>query len=95
MRVFDEPLGESNTERQVKNISQYFKRRHLIIYLLSNSKTFTPGVKILEFRSNRRHQDFPKSKIYTNHSNQNIFGGGNFLGGTNSGGVKFFGLRKC
>ena len=29
------------------------------------------------------HQDFPKSKIYTNHSNQNIFGGykfGNFLG---------------
>ena len=52
--------------------------------LLSNSKNFTPGVKILEFKSNRRHQDFPKSKIYTNHSNQNIFGGGrgNFFGGT-------------
>ena len=50
-----------------KNISLYFKRRHLIIYLLSNSKNFTPGVKILEFRSNRGHQDFPKSKIYTNH----------------------------
>ena len=43
-----------------KNISRYFKRRHLIIYLLSNSKNFTPGVKILEFKSNRRHQDFPK-----------------------------------
>ena len=74
-----------------KNISRYFKRRHLIIYLLSNSKNFTPGVKILEFKFNRRHQDFPKSKIYTNHSNQNIFGGGggNFLG------VQFFGLPKC
>ena len=57
------------------NISRYFKIRHLIIYLLSNSKNFTPGVKRLEFKSNRRHQDFPESKIYTNHSNQNIFGG--------------------
>ena len=57
-----------------------------MIYLLSNSKNFTPGVKILEFKSNRRHQDFAKSKIYTNHSNQNIFGGGKFLGGTNSRG---------
>ena len=45
----------------------------------------------MEFKSNRRHQDFAKSKIYTNHSNQNIFGGGNFLGGTNSGrGGKIF-----
>ena len=94
MKVFDEPLGESNTERQVKNISRYFKRRHLIIYLLSNSKNFTPGVKILEFKSNRRHQDFPKSKIYTNHSNKNIFGGGNFLGGTNSEGGKIFRATK-
>ena len=63
------------------------------MYLLSNSKNFTPGVKSLEFKSNRRHQHFPKSKIYTNHSNQNIFflGGGNFLGSTNSKGgwVKF------
>ena len=53
---------------------------------MSNSKRSTPGVKILEFKSNRRHQDFAKSKIYANHSNQNIFEGGNFLGGTNSGG---------
>ena len=44
----------------------------------------------MEFKSNRRHQDVPKSKIYTKHSNQNIFGGGNFLGGTNSGGGKIF-----
>ena len=36
----------------------------------------SPGVKILEFKPNRRRQDFPKSKIYTNHLNQNIFGGG-------------------
>ena len=45
----------------------------------------------MEFKSNRRHQDFAKSKIYMNHSNQNIFGGGNFfLGGTNSEGSKIF-----
>ena len=51
------------------------------VKLLSNSKNFTPGVKILEFKSNRRHQDFAKSKIYTNHSNQNIFRGGYKFGG--------------
>ena len=43
LKVFDEPLGESNTERQVKSISRYFKRRHLIIYLLSNSKKLPLG----------------------------------------------------
>ena len=35
---------------------------------------------MLEFESNRRHQDFSKNKTYTNHPNQNIFGGGNFWG---------------
>ena len=75
MKVFDEPLGESNTERRVKVSAGI-------------SKEGTD--KILEFRSSRRHQDFPKIKIYTNHLNQNIFGGGNFLGGTNSGGGKLF-----
>ena len=35
-------------------------------------------------KSNRRQQDFPKCKIYTNHWNQNIIGGGKFLGGKNS-----------
>ena len=61
---------------------------------MSNSKKFTPGVKILEFKSNRRHQDFAKNKIFTNHLNQNIFGGGNFLGGTNWGGGKIFRSTK-
>ena len=66
-----------------------------MIYFLSNSTNFTPGVKILEFKSNRRHQDFPKSKIYKNHLNQTIFGGGNFFGGVQiRRGVKFFGLPK-
>ena len=53
-------------------------------------------VKILESKSNRRHEDFPKSKIYTNHSNQNIFGGGGiiFWGYKFGGGVKFFDLPK-
>ena len=81
MKVFDEHLGESNTERRVKISASISKEGHIITYLLSNSKHFTPGVKILEFKSNRRHQDFPKSKIYTNHSNQNIFGGGYKFGG--------------
>ena len=72
-----------------KNISRYFKRRHLIIYLLSNSKNFTLGVKILEFKSDRRHQDFPKSKICTNHLNQNILGGGVIFWGVQIRGVKF------
>ena len=65
-----------------------------MIYLLSNSKNFTPEVKILEFKSSKRHQDLAKSKIYTNHLNQNIFGGGNFWGVQIQGG-KLFGLRKC
>ena len=62
-----------------------------MIYLLSNSKNFTPRVKIFEFKSNRRHQDFAKSKIYTNHSNQNILEGGNFWGvQIRGGGGKIF-----
>ena len=55
----------------------------------------SPGVKILEFKSNRRRQDFPKSKIYTNHLNQNILEGGNFWGVQIRGGGGFFHLRKC
>ena len=43
-------------------------------------KSFTHGAKILEFKSNWRHYDFLKSKIYTNYSNQNILEGSNFLG---------------
>ena len=35
----------------------------------------------MEFKFNRRHQDFVKSKIEKNHSNQNIFGGGKFFFG--------------
>ena len=49
----------------------------------------------MEFKSNRRHQNFAKSKIYTNHSNQNIFGVGNFFGGYKfGGGVKIFRPKK-
>ena len=77
-----------------KNISQYSKRRHLIIYLLSNSKKFSPGVKILGFKSNRRHQDFAKSKIYTNHSNQNILEGVIFWWVQILGAVKSFRATK-
>ena len=50
-----------------KNVSQYFETRHLITYLLSNSK-------ILEFKSNRKILRFAKNeKIYINYSNEDIF----------------------
>ena len=32
LSVFDSPKGSSNTFKTHKNISLYFKRRHLIIY---------------------------------------------------------------
>ena len=75
LKVFDEPLGESNTEGRVKISAGIQKKAPNNIFIVK-FKNFTPGVKILEFKSNRRHQDVSKSKIYTNHSNQNIFGGG-------------------
>ena len=54
-----------------KNISRYFKRTHLTIYLLSQLKNFTPGVKILGLISKRKNQDFlPKSE--NSHESQNI-----------------------
>ena len=39
LSVFDSPKGSSNTFKTRKNISLYFKRRHLIIYkYFSNSR---------------------------------------------------------
>ena len=60
-------------------------------------KNFTPGVKILEFKSNRKSQDFLKRKNYMNHSNWNIFGGGIFLRGVNFRGGSNFSThqKKC
>ena len=36
LSVFDSPKGSSNTFKTRKNISLYFKRRHLIIYIYIN-----------------------------------------------------------
>ena len=38
LSVFDSPKGSSNTFKTRKNISLYFKRRHLIIYKTSHLK---------------------------------------------------------
>ena len=38
LKVFDESLDESDTERQVKTSAGISEERHLIMYLLSNSK---------------------------------------------------------
>ena len=60
-----------------KNICRYFKRRdrsnNTFIVKLKN---FTPGVKILEFKPDRKNWNFAKSKNF--HES--------FLRGTNSGG---------
>ena len=97
LTVFDEPLCESNIERQVKISASILEEGtyNVIIYLLSNSKTFTHGVKILEFKSNWRHQDFAKSIIYMNHSNQAFLEGSNFWGLRIWGEGKIFWLQKC
>ena len=57
MKVFDEPLGESKTVflRKAPN--------NIFIVKLKNS---TPGVKILEFESNRKLKISKKVKIHTN-----------------------------
>ena len=51
-------------------------------------------VKLEEFnlkgKSDKKNPDFRKSKICTNHLNQNIFGWGYFFEGYKFGGVKFF-----
>ena len=85
MKVFDEPLGESNTERREKYQLVFQKKAPNNIFV--KFKKFYPWGKNFGVQG---HQDYPKSKIYTNHSNQNIFGGGNFFGGTNSEGGEIF-----
>ena len=52
--MFDEPLDESNTERRVKisaGISKKVPNNRFMVKL----KNFTPGVKILEFKSSRKN----------------------------------------
>ena len=88
MKVFDEPLGESNTERRVKISAGISKRRHLILYLLSNLKNFTPGVKILEFKDIKI---FQKVKFTRITQIKTFLEGGNFFwGGVQIRGGKIF-----
>ena len=61
LKISDEPLGESNTERWVKISAGIWKDYTLYISIVK-SKNVTPGVKILEFKSDRKNQDFPKSE---------------------------------
>ena len=51
---FDEPLGESNTERRVKmSAGEIHKNAPNIIFII-RIKIFTSGVKILEFKCERK-----------------------------------------
>ena len=70
------PIKAHQIQKDEQQYQPVFQKKTPDNIFIVKFKNFTPGVKILEFKSNRRHQDFPKSKIYTNHSNQNIFGGG-------------------
>ena len=54
LKVFDEPLGKSNTERRVKRLAGISKKASNNIFIVK-FKTFTPGVKMLEFNSNRKN----------------------------------------
>ena len=45
-----------------KGISQYFKTRHLILYLMLNSKLSPCRVKILKFKSDKKNENFSKGK---------------------------------
>ena len=51
LKVFDEPLGESNTERRIKISAGISKEAPNNIFIVK-LKNVTPGVKILEFKSN-------------------------------------------
>ena len=48
---------------------------------------FTPGVKILESKANRKNEDFPKRKNLHESLELRHFGGGNFF--WEGGGYKF------
>ena len=89
MKAFDEPLGESNTERRVK-ISDSISKKKSHIFIVK-FKNFTSGVKILEFKSNRKSEDFPKGE---NLHSKTFLEGVIFWGEiTNLGGrLKFFDL---
>ena len=54
LTVFDEPLGESNTERQVKNQPVFQKKESNDTFIVK-FKNFTPGVKILVFKCNKKN----------------------------------------
>ena len=59
-----------------KNISQYFRRKHLISIV--KFKNFTPGVKFRSSKLIGKHKISQKVKICTNRSNLDVFGGGTF-----------------
>ena len=42
LSVFDSPEGSSDTFKTPKNMSLYFKRRHLIIYKYCETKNHQP-----------------------------------------------------
>ena len=90
LKVFYEHLGESDTETS-RNISRYFKRRHLIIYLLSNSKKILP----LGFKSNRKKLRLPQCQNLHEPLELQIFWRGSFfLGGFANSGGKIFRILK-
>ena len=48
LSVFDSPKGSSNTFKTRKNISLYFKRRHLIIYKYQHEESSGGKLKMVE-----------------------------------------------
>ena len=88
LKVSDEPLGESNTERRVK-ISAGISNKIPNNIFIVKFKLFTPWVKILGFKSHSKNRDFPKSKNLHESIELKQGGGNLFWRGTNSGGKIF------
>ena len=76
LKVSEENLGESNTERRVKISAGISKTRPLMAYLLLNFGDEGGGLKLRVRYINRSTKISPKVKTYLNHLNLNIFGGG-------------------
>ena len=91
MKVFDEPLGESNKERREKYEPVFQKKAPNNIFIIKSQKLTTRGV-LIKLMS----QNLSKSKFLHESSKLEHFqwGGGKNLRGTNLGGTNFGPLKS-
>ena len=95
MEVFEEPLGESNTERRVQISAGVSKKAPDNIFIIKSQNLKMRGVTIYEILIELMNPNFSKSKILHESSKLEHFQWGvkNF-GSTNLGGLKFWTSQK-